>query len=137
IYYGSAAGYNTTNRLGLPTTAAQGNAVADLNNDGYLDILFCEYSPDMSTVTDSHIYWGSADGYSTANRTALDVERATGCAVADLDNNGFLDLVLANIAATSEVWNFNVDSYIYWGSATGYSEGSRTPLPTMGAMSVY
>jgi len=48
---------------------------------------------------------------------------ASGCFVDDLDNDGYLDIVLSNNRA-------GVGTYIYWGGKNGYSIDERTELPT-------
>ena len=38
--------------------------VADLNNDGYPDIVFCNYIHNTPGIRTAYIYWGGPDGYS-------------------------------------------------------------------------
>ena len=122
IYWGSAGGYSIVNRTGLPTIGTAVNSIADLNGDGYFDIVFCNQYDGSSYNINSYIYWGSAGGYSPANRTDLPTNGAIGNSIADLNGDGYPDIVFSNYLGT--------DSYIYWGSAGGYSPTSRTNLPT-------
>ena len=62
-----------TQTASLPTVGTQGTPeVADLNADGYLDIVFAN-----AVSSESYIYWGSADGYSVADRTSIPVSAAS------------------------------------------------------------
>ncbi|MBN1657089.1 MAG: VCBS repeat-containing protein [Anaerolineae bacterium] len=138
IYWGSSTGYSEDNRDGLPTVGVHGTSVADLDDDGYLDIVFSNRhtAVDHNYVynIDSYVYWGSASGYSAADRTSLPTLGAYGNSVADLNNDGYLDIVFANHQSAEHT--HTVDSYIYWGSASGYSTASRNSLPTLGAAGV-
>lgn len=142
VYWGGPDGYTTTNRLGLPTQGASGNAVADLDEDGYLDIVFSNVGrgtgyPPILTGVSSYIYWGSSQGYSDAYSTTLPTNGATGCSVADLNDDGDLDIVFSNYA-TATLPYFQIDSYIYWGDGTrNYSTSRRTGLPTRGSVANY
>jgi hypothetical protein len=145
VYWGGPDGYTTTHRLGLPTKGANGNAVADLDEDGYLDIVFSNVgkNPAIGSLPDptgvnSYIYWGSSQGYSDSDRTQLPTNGSTGCSVADLNNDGDLDIVFSNYVTTTTPISYEIDSYIYWGDGTGsYSTDDRTGLPTKGAVASY
>jgi len=127
IYWGAATNPYSSKTM-LPTSGAQGNSVADLNNDGYLDIVFSSSNDNSSCNTNSYIYWGAATNpYSS--KTMLPTSWANDNTVADLNSDGYLDIVFSNSYDGS---SYNINSYIYWGAATNpYS--SKTMLPTSGA----
>ena len=139
IYWGSASGYSTAKRTGLPTMGSPGeypgprNAVADLNGDGHLDIVFSNWSDGTTVAVNSYVYWGSATGFSAGNRAELPTSAAAGVSVADLNGDGNLDIVFSNFRGAAGT---KVDSYVYWGSKTGFSASNRTSLPTVGASGV-
>ncbi|MFC1712145.1 FG-GAP-like repeat-containing protein [Candidatus Poribacteria bacterium] len=123
IYWGSGSGYLSGNRTELPTHYAIVSSIADLNNDGYLDVIFSNHHHSQS-----FIYWGSASGdYSDGNKTGLPTRSAVGNSVADLDNDGYLDIVFSNAYDGA---TYNTNSFIYWGSPVGFSTANRTELPT-------
>lgn len=132
IYWGSVYGFSGTNKTELPTQGAVDNTIADLNGDGFLDIIFCNsrYGTGLNVSYKSVIYWGSASGFSIDNKTELPTSFAFGCSVADLDGDGYLDIVFSN--HRNDV-SYDVDSIIYWGSASGFSINNKTEFPTHGA----
>lgn len=144
IYWGDNGTYTTTNRTGLPTRGAVGNYVVDLDQDGYLDIIFSNYrqdglEPDYRSdiyEINSYIYWGSSQGYTTTNEGRLELPTvgAHGSSVADLNKDGYLDVVFSNRnTGDGSGYLYGIDSYIYWGDGTrSYTVTNRTELPTMG-----
>jgi hypothetical protein len=134
IYHGSATGLSATGRrTSLPTLGALGAAVADLNADGFVDVVFANHHDDSTHRVESFVYWGSASGFSRTARTGLPTLGAYAVAVGDLDRNGWLDLVFANYYDGS---TYNTTSYVYLGGPGGYSASSRIALRTDGALDV-
>ncbi|HEX7319652.1 MAG TPA: FG-GAP-like repeat-containing protein [bacterium] len=118
IFWGSAAGYSWSNRIDLPNEyGAHNTEVADLNRDGYYDIIFVN-----NYGSENYIYWGSISGYSTGDMTALPAPASTphGATVADFNGDNYLDLVFTSVSGSG--------SFIYYGSASGY--GSYQSLNT-------
>jgi hypothetical protein len=118
IYWGTDAGFDSTNRTFLPTNGATGNSIADLNKDGCLDILFSCFNGSFSII-----YWGSKDGFSNSDTTLLESSGAHGNYICDLNHDGGLDIIISN-------W-WGSYSYIYWGDNKGhFTSYKRTDLPT-------
>jgi Putative metal-binding motif/FG-GAP-like repeat len=133
IYYGSSTGYSTANRTALSTVGVWEAKVADLNHDGYLDIIFASYYSGTSYSSNSRVWWGAAAGFTAANGTNLPTYGAYDVEVADFNADGYEDIAFANYFDGS---NYTTSSYLYYGSATGYSTANRTSLTTYGALSV-
>ena len=132
IYWGAASNpYSTT--TDLPTHGAYASEIADLNQDGYLDIVFANNYEQSANNANSVIYWGSPAG-DFVTSTNLVTSRALDVDVADINSDGFLNIVFANHfdpATNSRA----IDSVIYWGAASNpYS--TQTPLATVGASGV-
>jgi len=135
IYLGGADGYDPDRRWTVPTVGAMGVDSGDLDQDGYPDLVFASVQDGESRLVDSLVAYNGPDGFTGARRTELPT---TGCAdptVADVDQDGWLDVVFANRYDGSDVSlaAYQVDSSIYWGGAAGYSAERRLELPTVGA----
>ena len=105
----------------------------DLDCDGYADIVFANWRLNGSTYTmDSYIYTGTGSGYAWSDRTAMATTGAFAADVADYDQDGYLDVVLATFLPS----DYTTDSVVMWGSATGHSAGDSDALATTGARSV-
>jgi hypothetical protein len=115
IFWGSETGFSPQNCSYLPgIMCLHGLSVADLDGNDYLDVILTFwYDPQ------SYIYWGSEAGYSTANMQALNPGYCYGgSTVADMNTDGYLDIVYHRGGYGSH------QQGIYWGSATGYSDGN-------------
>ncbi|KPK64380.1 hypothetical protein AMJ83_02910 [candidate division WOR_3 bacterium SM23_42] len=120
VLWGSASGYDINNRTDLPVYFGIHNIeVADFNQDTWLDILFIEYyGYDSSPI---RIYWGSSNGFIPSNMSVIMGPGGnTGTSIADLDADGWLDVV-------STGW-YDPQSYIYWGDESGYSPSNMQIL---------
>ena len=108
-------------------TGSQAPTIADLNKDGYLDLIF-----PMSDIGLSEIWWGGAGGYDVKNVTKIEANGSPCAVVADLDGDGWLDLVLTSSMGQRKEGQAaqggsgilgktqNTETYIYWGSAEGF-----------------
>jgi VCBS repeat protein len=130
----------TRNLTRLPAFGGGRSVIADLNRDGYPEVVFCNYIHNYPGLRTAFVYWGGADGYQASHKTELPTNWAAGVAAADLNGDGYSELVLANqgVEAGSEDISPDTgfDSYIYWGSATGFDPAHPTLLGTRGAKDV-
>jgi hypothetical protein len=101
-------------------------ALADLNKDGYLDILVPSLNQGLV------IFWGSQAGYDQQRRTVLDAVGPVSEQVADLNGDGYLDIIVCNLMDEKRWFYQGIYSRIYWGSANGYSATRATELPSSG-----
>ena len=133
IHHGGPHGYDDGEVIELKSYGACAVDSADLNQDGWPDLVVANYRSDASTLVDSEVFWGSADGVTGLESTPLPTAGAKDIAIADLDDDGWLDLVFANYFGESGT---STDSTIYWGSSEGFAPEGSTPLPTVGAQHV-
>jgi len=134
VFWGTQLGkYSGTHGAPLPTVSARDTAIADLNGDGELDVVFANLHKGNSYQTKSFVYWGQGNGvFKVSKRAELPTLGGIGIGIADLDRDGMLDLVFANYYDNS---NWAINSYIYWGQpgATTYSTSFRSGVPSVGA----
>ena len=131
VYWGSTDGYTTSSRSELPTIGTLDSTVADFNNDGYLDILFSSYHGGDSRLNPACLYWNGPDGFDPKRRTLIPAASSCGLFSADLDFNGYRDLIIANHLIRSGEHRTTYVS-IYWGDTKGYSTERMTKLPATG-----
>jgi hypothetical protein len=128
LYFGSESGFSNTNRQSIRTIGAWGANAADLNKDGWVDLLVCNFQEHYSYEVPSFVYWNGPEGFSTTKRTPLYEHGAQGNAIADFDGDGNLDILI-----TSMMGNSRGDydpNYLYFGSEKGdYSISNRLELP--------
>ena len=144
IFWNSPLGFDGENKTILSTRSAVCVEVADLNDDGFLDVivpnLFDKHptpgktrSFGGSAESDTFIFWGSRNGPDSKNMTVLPSVGAEDAAVADVNADGHLDLVLTSYHGGE---TRSHPSYIYWNSAEGFAAGNVTMIPTHSASGV-
>lgn len=97
---------------------------ADLNNDGYLDLC-------VSQILGDHfmILWGGPDGFSKDNVTYLPVVNSVCAQVADLNKDGWPDLIVGGFMYKSKNWKKDSCVSIFWGGPDGFDKRRCTQLP--------
>ncbi len=130
VFHGARGEYAYEPILALPTTRAHGVCCADLNHDGYLDLVFVGFS-----FGDILIFYGGPDGYDAEHpqRIRMGVEgdewnQPRWICLADLNNDGWLDLVVPQIGSDR--------SFILWGGSEGFSMERRQELSVIHAACV-
>ena len=106
---------------------------ADLNGNGYLDLVVGGHVPTPGMPHDSfvYIYWNGPEGSREDRRTLLPAAWVNAMAVADFNNDGKLDLF---VCSYHDGKSRDVDSYIYWNrEGNGVAASDRTCLPTHSA----
>jgi hypothetical protein len=128
IFWGDKAGFTVERHSSIPLVAANDLKTADLDADGWLDLVVTSHKLPNSLYWDfgTYIYWGSAKGFSAMNAQHLPADDAIGLTIADFDGNGHLDIYTPNyhLSETRE----SVPSRLFWGSADGFSDTNRTDL---------
>ena len=131
VWWGSASGYSSGSRTDLPTLGARAATAADFDGDGYTDLAFANSYYESDGEPDSYVYWGSASGYSSADRTSLTTYGPNWVLSEDLDGDGYPELVFANYGYGG---GYDGPSQIFWGSASGYSDEDVTELEGDGVL---
>lgn len=121
IYLGGPDGYQSDRRIELPGWAATEIKACDFDDDGYVDLYLANSNEnDLKRPHGSYIYHGGPDGFSSAHRTELATHNNMSGCVADLNRNGYLDLVVSG-------WG-NSEILLFPGSADGFEEPQRIKL---------
>jgi hypothetical protein len=131
VLYGSDKGYSQDNSKTIVVAPDEDSCgllwpvLADFNNDGWLDLCI-----PVSHKCYSLILWGGPEGFSIERSTKLPVERAVTVRAADLNGNGYLDLVFGTRASIYKDKNHEGSVLIFWGGPEGYSASRCCELPS-------
>ena len=137
IYWGGPDGL-TGERTELPTAGAYEVVATDLNGNGHLDLIFPSawldhHNPGISRLLQVYTQIAHRRFEDQSTQYGLTGIAARTIAGADLNHNGKLDLVVANFR---EGFQFDIDSYVYWGKEGGFDTESPLKLPSHAAMEV-
>ncbi|WP_286263175.1 FG-GAP-like repeat-containing protein [Thalassotalea atypica] len=127
FYHGSEQGFQQDSfKLDVPVPV--GIDVADLNDDGYLDLVVTSYKDPITSNRDTglFVFWGAKYGFKQWNSQWLPSTAPISPAIADFDNDGYLDIFAPNYHA--ELNRENLPNFIYWGSKDGFLATERTSL---------
>lgn len=97
---------------------------ADFNADGWLDLFVSQI-----TGTYCYILWGGPEGFSTSRMTRLATDGVASANAADLDGDGYIDLVLGGHMSKGKKNIYESYVTIYWGGPEGFQEHRKTQLP--------
>jgi hypothetical protein len=131
IYWNGPDGLREDRRTILPAEAVNSMSVADFNNDGNLDLFVGSYQDGRKKRDlDCYIYWNRGGrGFSGADFTRLFNHSASGDFAADFNNDGWVDIAVAN----HKTWGDHMgDSAVWWNGPDGFSEKRITWLPALG-----
>ncbi len=131
LFWGAPDGLGADEVTTLPTSNATQHEVADLNNDGTPEVIFSNRHAGGDCSIDSYVYWNRSGVFSEGDRTDLPTHCAHDVTAADIDLDGWPDLVFSNEKQKSgDTDIYDIDSYVYWGSGSGFSAANRLDLPT-------
>ena len=103
ILWGTPEGLSRTGATHLPTRRGFSVVVADFNRDGYLDLSLSEWTHGRDEMS---LFWGGPGGYRMDNRFILKFPDVRLHKAADLDRNGYLDLLFTGTSDRVAIfWN--------------------------------
>ncbi len=136
----------------LPASGGGKGVVADINKDGYKDLVFTNLLHG-STLAEmpSYIYWGGTDGFNPLRRSLLSADRGTAVAVDDVTGDGLPDIVVANVgrehmygetpdysyqALSKRAGERERTSYLFTQTDPGFAPNARKAIQTQYAVDV-
>ena len=137
IYYGSPKGFSNDHRDQIPSFVAYQNSIADLDRDGWLDIVLMAYGGEVSGNRPSLIYWGGERGFMDRPRLELPTYGSSGSLTLDFDGDGWLDIFFANHRQSGSTLEpiphrHRTVSMLYWGGPQGFAPERRLDIPSRG-----
>jgi len=135
LYWGGPEGFNEKRRTDIPMRSGYESTSADFNTDGNTDITIMNSMHGGQKLADdnlagANIFWGSPNGidFTEKSRTVLSEPHLGSSNTADLNRDGYLDLVLGQFDA-SDTESIVI---IYYGNKDGFSIERRVTIPCKG-----
>ena len=130
LFFGTPEGPDPKRSIALSDPASRiagGVIFADLNHNGWLDVILTSYLDNTTPAPNVRVFWGGPEGYSQENSMQLPcvLGMPQGCALVDINHDGWLDLVYGS-----------PDDHvmIYYGCEGGFSaDGTPVKIPVKNA----
>ncbi len=136
VYWGEQDGFNPKRIWKIPFHSGYEASAADLNADGYVDLIelnskHAGEAAHADPTLGANIFWGSREGFDLDKRRTVLREHFPGTSgVADLNRDGFLDLVLEPFAPEKSGEKDML--FIYYGAADGFDKSRRVAMDSEG-----
>lgn len=122
IFHGGPDGFNSERCTELPGHCAVEALYADLNDDGYGDLVVANCAENSLWLDPgSFIHYNGPDGFRPEKMVALPTRGAHGCVCADLNRNGYLDLIFSSFSEPYLT--------VYYGGPDGFAPDRSVRIP--------
>lgn len=130
IFWGSQDGFDLVNkRTTLPEYGLLFTNVADLNRDGWLDIVAGQHHTPNAATPEVIIYYGGPTGFSADRRVAIPSPgRSVPIVIADMNNDEWLDIVVGSRLGQEHKIR------IFHGGPNGFSDKNQQIIPFFDAL---
>ena len=129
IYWNGPEGLSEHRKCVLRGDAADSFAIADFNNDGWLDLFVGSYHGGKDRDINSFLYWNREGHFRELDRDLLYTHSASGAVAADFNEDGWVDLAVANHKVDGDHHGW---SAVWWNGPKGFNPERCTKLPTNG-----
>ena len=129
IYWNGPEGLSESRKCVLRGDAADHMVVADFNNDGWLDLFAGSYHGGKDRDINSFLYWNREGKFCEMDRQLLYTHSASGCLAADFNEDGYIDLAVANHKVDGDHHGY---STVWWNGPKGFNSERTIDLPTNG-----
>ena len=103
VFWNGPLGFSTDRATRFPTAGAVGNTTGDLDGDGRPEVVFNSTMSGHIATIHNYIYLGNQRAeYSTAQRLELPTDGSDACTVADLDLDGYPEVIFAETLNSEE-----------------------------------
>ena len=116
-----------TEKYGIMGMAAVAIAEADLNRDGFTDLVLGNYREGFNHKIDSFIYWGSKEGLNTQTPTRLPTDCPLKIVIADLNGDTWEDILFSG----------NGKVFIYRNNSGTFTSANSEIIEATGYTSMY
>lgn len=133
--------YSLENKYSFATFGANGGSIAQLWNDGKMEVVISNYHADASRRVGTFVLKEDIDGFpSEKDMVRLPAQSSGGNMVMDFNGDGNQDILVFNHTG-NEVYNggltptggiHGVGSVLYWGGKNGYGLDNKTWIPSFG-----
>ena len=129
IYWNGPEGIKESRKTVLRAESADHMAIADFNGDGWLDLFACSYHGGKDRDISSYLYWNREGNFHEVDKQRLFTHSASGCMAADFNEDGYIDLAVANHKVEGDHHGY---SSVWWNGPKGFNEERTTDLPSNG-----
>ena len=131
VFWGGPEGFDASRQWEFEMRSGYESSAADLNADGFADLIVVNSghagaAARSDPTLGANIFWGATGGFDPGRRRTVLREPDLGSTnIADLDRDGYLDLVLGSFSVTAPL-------VIYYGGPDGYPASRRAAIASEG-----